>query len=303
MAFSMYLTDLLSRKFFLEDIAYSPILTGAYLGLVTTQSPYGWWYEVAPYYGYARVPFAYSIMPSPNDYIYNTADSPPITFPDPSGSWGRVRGLALYDTSTAGTGNELFTFIWNSGPPNWTTIPYYDITTGMQLTIPRGYAILNVQGNGGTTGYTLESGGVAPEFNKIILEWIFNINSVPYTTPILYDVAIGYGASINLNNWGRWTGNWNECSAGDYRRVPMAITDWKQNTSGIQNKYEIAFTDKAEENWGRIEDIVLYIHDRTPNVPVFWGHLATHTNVYTGNMFSIGAERIKIYWEGDTITV
>jgi hypothetical protein len=310
MAFSAYLTNYLSQHFFTSVAPItSPISTGAYFGLTSAQStsyPYNWLDISNIGNGYTRQTFNYSIKPAPIDYVFQNST---ITFPKATASWGNVRGLTLWDNDTVGAGNQLWSARWDTGPPNYTAIPYHTIDTGYQLTIPydgpsdSSWVVIMVQGQILSNLYTVEYGGVAPAFNRIIMQWIFNLNPYPYART--YDVAIGRGATINTDNWGRWTGRWEECSGTNYpyypNRISMATTDWVQTTSGVTNKNEIVFTTGApDDTWGLIEDIVLYVTGT--NTAAFWGHLAEPATISTGDAWGIGINKIKINWGGDVIT-
>lgn len=298
MAFSAYLTDLIATHFFTGTVNFYPVpTTGAYLGLTSAQStsyPYNWLDITGA--GYDRVKFNYSLMPTPNDYIYENGT---ITFPRATGDWGNVRGLTLWDDRDISEGNQLWSARWDTGYPNWTAIPYHTITSGCQLTIVNTGTVILISGYVLNNAYTTIYGGVSLAYNKIILEWIFGMSPVPYART--YDIAIGKGATIANDNWGRWTGGWSECQGTGYSRVSMATTDWVKFTDGVMNKYEIVFTENAGPDWGLIEDIVLYVHGT--QTPAFWAHLATPTTVSAGNIFTIGEERIRInFGQGDVIT-
>lgn len=298
MTITPYLLDLLSRHFFLGEDLASPLTSTPYIGILNRMDivyPYTW-FEIdnIAHPSYTRQPFTPVIEPT----LYYIHQEATIEFTRAASDWGQVYGLALYDNNTVGMGNQLFTFHFESGSPVWEVIPYYTILTSSRLTLPHTHFIINIQTDprASPEGYSVVNGGTSIEYCKIIAEWIFNLHVVPY--PRIYDVAIGYDADVNPNNWGRWTGIWHECGGTDYARIPMAASDWiVLDGEGVQNKDELVFTEAAVDTWGDISDVILYVHDT--DTPAFWGHLASHEYIQEGEAFSIGEGKLKIRWQGD----
>jgi hypothetical protein len=299
MAISYYLADLLSRHFFLGENLASPCGTTPYLALLTGQSSGNGdnWIEVDKVTkpSYHREAF-YPILEPDRYYIYQVGN---IEFPrvtEPSG-WGAVIGVGLYDRDgIPDPGNILFDLPWVVHD-TFQKIPSFPFDSGCRVTFPA--VEKHIVFKFGGKEYDIENGSISQEYSKVIMDWIFNFRAVPY--PRTYDMAIGRGADLNLDNWGRWNGIWSECQGEGYNPIALTADDWEQDTPlSITNKNEIVFTEGATDDWGNITDIILFPHGNTAH-PAFLGHLGTSTYIHAGDGFAVGASQFKVLWEGDSI--
>jgi hypothetical protein len=296
MAFSYYLIDLLNRHFFLGETLPSPVASPSVpsFALLTGQpgdgGPDDWNEPVGG--GYARASSITFAWDATNYILYPSTD---VYFPEPSGNWGTVVGLGLYDYNTVGVGNLLFSMPWFASPTG-PEVPSYNITTGMRpyfRTAPYYEIKFSIHGR---EPVNIINGGTSRQYSTVIAQWLGNLAPVPYQRT--YNIALG--RDLQIDEHGRFTGYWTEVSGTNYQRIAVPSTDWTPFEGVIRNTNEIIFTELAPNDWGWVRDVVLY-PTGSPTIPAFWGHLDTPIYIATGMGFSIGPSELTISWLGEAI--
>jgi hypothetical protein len=292
MAFTYYLSDILTRHFFLGEDLTPPLASpnAPYLALTTGISVPDVWIEVSGG-DYARQPITLSWSETDDENIlYNDYT---LYFPRASANWGNVIGIILYDGSGSSSGSPLFDCPWYDDD-TWTKVPSYTINSGQRLFLSPWHFVSRIFGQ---QPYSVENGGMSVEYTKIVMQWIADMASVPYART--YDLALGRNAEFD--SLGRFAGIWSECSGTGYSRMPLGPSDWGSYDMGktVKNENEIVFTNNAPSSWGTLSDFVLYVHDT--NIAAFWGHISPHLTVNTGQACLVGGAYISIDWGGDNI--
>ena len=229
-------------NYFLRNTDYNPASGNIYVGLFTvTPSDTRTGTEVSGG-GYARQEITFDI--SGGSAVSNAK----VTFPEATTDWGRIIGVALFDSVTSG--NMLF---WGNMYNSLT------VNDGEIYSINSGELYIELEG-ASSGGWGIDAAGSA-------LNLILDNGGFGGTPPA--NVYMALGTSLTVDSVYGFS-SWSEVSAGSYSR--KAIT-WNAPSEGVtSNTSEIVFyASPIPEEWGRITHIVIYDNSSGGNT-LMWGN-------------------------------